>query len=229
LVKFYTQHADVVGMASFQLQADTGRGLTRTRKQTISLDTVGAAVDSALGVNLSWENVLFGHPKCHRIGYAGVIGKGDTVVDLFDNPEKLHEMLKTFDDVYMDRARPRRAVGQALEAAVKRGWLVPGLKYWGKRVVENAPALIKAKGKVRKLSFFMQNFQDRSKLDHDRIDNCSFHTANDAGAVSMCVHNAYRDFYIEGGTGYPEEYQAWRMRDGYHPVESGKFQAAEAK
>ncbi len=228
LVGFYKQNADVVGMASFQLQADTGRGLTRARKQTISLDTVGAAVDEALGVKLSWENVLFGHPKCHRIGYAGVIGDGEEVVDLFDDPAVLQDMLKVFDDIYLDRTRPRRAVGQVLEAAVKRGYLAPGLKYWGKRVAENLPAIVKARGKVRKLSFFMQNFQDRERLDHDRVDNCSFHTVNDAGAISMCVHNAYRDYYIQGGTGYPEEYQAWRLRDGYHPTEAGKIQA-EAK
>ena len=229
LVNFYTKHADVVGMASFQLQADTGRGLTKVRKQTISLDTVSETINESLGVNLSWENVLFGHPKCHRIGYAGVIGNGETVVDLFDDPAVLQDMLKTFDDVYMDRARPSRAVGQVLEAAVKRGWLVPGLKYWGKRVVQNGPAIIKARGKVRKLSFFMQNFQDRSKLDHDRIDNCSFHTANDGGAISMCVHNAYRDYYLQGGTGYPEEYQEWRLREGYNPIGAGKIQMAEAK
>jgi pyruvate-formate lyase-activating enzyme len=224
LVKFYAKNADVVGMASFQLQADTGRGLTRTRKQTINLDTVSERIDGALGAKLSWENVLFGHPKCHRIGYAGIIGEGDTVVDLFDDPVVLQDMLKTFDDIYMDRTRPARAVGQVLEAAVKRGWLGPGLKYWGKRVVENAGPILKARGKVRKLSFFMQNFQDRTRLDHDRVDNCSFHTMNDGGGISMCVHNAYRDFYLQGGTGYPEEYQQWRLKDGYHPTEAGQLQ-----
>ncbi len=221
LVDFYKRNADVVGMASFQLQADTGRGLTRKRKDVISLDTVSARIDEALGAPLSWENVLFGHPKCHRIGYAGVIGDGEVVVDLFDDPAKLQEMLRVFDDIYLDRRQPRRAAVQALEAAFKRKWLGQGLRYWGGRVVENLPAIVKARGKVRKLSFFMQNFQDRSNLDHARIDNCSFHTMNDAGGVSMCVHNAYRDYYLNGGTGYSKEYQAYRTKDGFAPLTPG--------
>lgn len=229
LVNFYRRNADVVGMASFQLQADTGRGLTRKRKEVISLDTVSARVNEALGVELSWENVLFGHPKCHRIGYAGVIGNGDTVVDLFDDRDMLEEMLHATAGTFMDRARPSRAIVQAVDAYVRNGNVRKGLGYWGRRIRENWRPLVESRGKVRKLSFFMQNFQDRSNLDHERIDNCSFHTVNDAGAISMCVHNAYRDHYITGGTGYPQAYQDWRIREGYHPTEAGKFPVAEAK
>lgn len=221
LVDFYTRNADVVGMASFQLQADTGRGLTRRRKATIDLDSVGAAIDEALGVPLSWDNVLFGHPECHRIGYAGVVGRGEHVIDLFDDREKVEEFIELFDDVYMDRRRPARAVAQAVEAAARRGYLRTGLRYVGRRVRENWRPLVKARGRVRKLSFFMQNFQDAQSLDHDRIDNCSFHCMTDEGGVSMCVHNAYRDYYLEGGTGYPEEYMQRRSAEGFAPETPG--------
>lgn len=221
LVDFYRRHADVVGMASFQLQADTGRGLNRKRKDTISLDTVSARIDEALGVKLSWDNVLFGHPKCHRIGYSLVFGEGDHVIDLFDDKAQVEEMLHAFRDTYFDRTRPRKAVVQGLQAAVGNGWLKPGLKYWGGRAVKNWKPLLKSRGKVHKLSFFMQNFQDRHSLDNERIDNCSFHTMNDAGAVSMCVHNAFRDHYIKGGVGYPEEYQAERVAAGFPAVTAG--------
>jgi len=229
LVDFYRRHADVVGMASFQLQADTGRGLNRKRKDVISLDTVSAKVDETLGVNLSWDNVLFGHPKCHRIGYALVFGEGDQVIDLFDDRKVLEDMLVTFRDTYFDRTKPRRAVVQALEAAVKQRWVRPGLRYWGRRVKENWRPLVQSRGKVRKLSFFMQNFQDRASLDHERIDNCSFHTMNDAGGVSMCVHNAFRDHYLQGGTGYPQTYQRERIDAGYNPLTTGMSQIPTAK
>jgi molybdenum cofactor biosynthesis enzyme MoaA len=215
IVRFYAKHADVVGMASFQLQADTGRGLTRKRKDVICLDTVGEAIDEGLGVKLSWDNVLFGHPKCHRIGYAGVVGDGEHVVDLFDDPQAVADLLHATEHVYMDRTRPSRAVYQAVEGVVKGGALGKGLRYFGRRIAENWRPLVKARGKVRKLSFFMQNFQDRTQLDHERIDNCSFHTMNDAGGVPMCVHNAYRDYYLGGGTGYPREYQEWREKEGF--------------
>lgn len=221
LVDFYRRHADVVGMASFQLQADTGRGLNRKRKDGIGLDSVAARIDDALGVPLSWDNVLFGHPKCHRIGYALVFGDGENVIDLFDDKPMLEEMLHQFRDVYFDRTRPGYAVVQAVEAAWRSGWMRPGLKYWGRRVRQNWRPLLKSRGKVRKLSFFLQNFQDRHGLDHGRIDNCSFHTINDEGGVSMCVHNAFRDHYLKGGTGYAEEYQAERVAAGYAPVTPG--------
>jgi len=219
LVDFYRRNADVVGMASFQLQADTGRGLNRKRKDTINLDTTTERIDAALGVPLSWENVLFGHPKCHRIGYSLVFGDTGHVVDLFDDRDALEEMLHQFRDVYFDRTKPLRAVGQGFEAAVRSGWMRPGLRYWGRRVRENWRPLLKSRGRVHKLSFFIQNFQDRHSLDHARIDACSFHTVNDAGAVSMCVHNAFRDHYLRGGTGYPPEYQAERVAAGF-PAET---------
>ncbi|MFZ5481612.1 MAG: radical SAM protein [Myxococcota bacterium] len=208
IAKFYVKHADVVGMASFQLQADTGRGLNRKRKQVISLDTISKEIEKGLGVSLSWDNVLFGHPKCHKIGYAAVLG--DRVVDLFDDKDELVAMHHAMKETFMDRTRPARAVAQAVDACVRNGYGRRGLKYWGKRIWQNRRALLESRGKVRKLSFFMQNFQDASSLDHERIDNCSFHTMNDAGGVSMCVHNAYRDYYLGGGTGYPEGYLALR-------------------
>lgn len=221
LAEFYKRNADVVGMASFQLQADTGRGLTRKRKDVISLDTVSAHIETALGIGLSWENVLFGHPKCHRIGYALVFGEGEHVADLFDDRQQVEEMLWMSRDTYFDRTRPRRAVMQGFEAAAKAGWLGPGLKYWGRRARENWRPILKSKGRIRKLSFFMQNFQDGRALDHERVDNCSFHTMNDAGGVSMCVHNAYRDHYLSGGTGYPAAYQQIREQDGYPRLTPG--------
>jgi MoaA/NifB/PqqE/SkfB family radical SAM enzyme len=231
LADFYKRNCDVVGMASFQLQADTGRGLTRKRKDTISIDTVSRRLEEGLGTPLSWDNVLFGHPKCHKIGYALVIdpkGKAKPI-DMFDDKEMLIEMLHVFDDVYFDRRKTGRAVVQAVEAAVKRRFVRKGAKYWGRRLLENLPELVKAQGRVRKLSFFMQNFQDAQHLDHERIDNCSFHCMTEDGGVSMCVHNAYRDYYLQGGTGYPPHYQQLRKKEGYKPDQAGQERPAAAK
>ncbi len=223
LVRFYCRNADVVGMASFQLQADTGRGRNRNRADVISLDTVAERIERGLGARLSWDNVLFGHPRCHRIGYALVLGpQGQHVLDLFDDRDALVEMLKTFDDVCFDRRRPTRAAIQAVEVAIERRWVRRGLQHWGSRVCRHWRELLGSRGRIHKLSFFMQNFQDATDLDHERIDNCSFHCMTDDGGISMCVHNAYRDHYLEGNTGYPEAYQALRALQGYHPSEPGR-------
>ncbi len=222
LVRFYKQNADVVGMASFQLQADTGRGLNRKRRQVISIETVGEKIEQGLGTKLSWDSVLFGHPKCHRIGYAAVFGKGDHVADLFDDRTVVAELLEVFDGVYLDRNKPLEAATRAIVEAARRGYLRRGATYWLRRLRENWRALVKSRGRVHKLSFFMQNFQDAYSLDHERVDSCSFHCITDDGGVSMCVHNAYRDHYLTGGTSYPEAYQGERRDAGYYPCHPGR-------
>ncbi len=230
MVQFYRKNADVVGMASFQLQADTGRGANRKRKDVISIDTVSKRIEAGLGTPLSWDNVLFGHPKCHKIGYALVMGpQGEDVLDLFDDKQMLIEMLHVFDNVFLDRTRPAQAAAQVVEAAIDRHFIRRGLRYWGARAVKNWRALLRSQGRIRKLSFFMQNFQDAQSLDHERIDNCSFHCMTDDGGVSMCVHNAYRDHYLEGGTGYPDAYQQLRLSEGFAPDGPGQALPSAAK
>jgi 7,8-dihydro-6-hydroxymethylpterin dimethyltransferase len=230
LVRFYRQHADVVGMASFQLQADTGRGANRHRADAISIGTVSKQIEEGLGTTLSWDNVLFGHPKCHKIGYSLVLGPGgERVIDLWNDKDKLAEIIAVFDDVYLDRSQPGRAVLQGVEAAIERRWLRKGLRYFGGRAIEHWRDLLASRGHIYKLSFFMQNFQDAHELDHERIDNCSFHCMTDEGGVSMCVHNAHRDHYLQRGTGYPEAYQNKRREDGFDPILPGRVVPAAAK
>jgi len=56
--------------------------------------------------------------------------------------------------------------------------------------------LIRARGKVEQLTFFVQNFMDASQLQQERIDACSFMVMTVDGPVSMCQHNAQRDDFI---------------------------------
>jgi organic radical activating enzyme len=228
IVRFYKQHADVVGMASFQLQADTGRGANRRRKSEVDLDSVSRQIEAGLGAPLVWDAIHVGHPDCHRMAYAGVFGSGEHVACLFDDPQIVAEMMAVVKDTWFDRRNPPRAVVQALQAAYKAKWIGKGARYFGRRVLENWRPLLEARGKVHKLSFFMQNFQDAENLDHERIDNCSFHCMTEDGGVSMCVHNAYRDHYLEGGKGYPEGYQQLRSNDGFHPCRPGGHGAPAA-
>jgi len=53
-----------------------------------------------------------------------------------------------------------------------------------------------AKGKIHKLTFFMQNFMGATHLEADRIHACSFMVMTPTGPISMCMHNAKRDEYI---------------------------------
>lgn len=224
LVKFYKRNADVVGMASFQLQADTGRGLNRRRKNVISIDSVGAQIEAGLSTGLSWDSVRVGSPKCHKMAYTAIIDPAGEAraVDVLDDAGFVGDLLDAFDDVYIDRNRPAKGVRQAVVAAVKRGLLRKGLSHFGRHARRNWRPIIKGWGRVHKLSFFMQNFQDAANLDHERVDNCSFHCMTNEGGVSMCVHNAHRDHYLTGGCGYPKAYQHQRERDGFLPDRPGR-------
>ena len=225
LVRFYMRNADVVGMASFQLQADTGRGANRRRKQHIDLQTVSAQIELGLGGKLSWDSVKVGSPLCHQMAYAAILDrKGHpTMVDIVDDPQIFADFLEVFDDVYIDRNQKLKGARTAVRTLAQRGMLPKALRHVARHARANWRPLLRGKGEVRKLSFFMQNFQDAQNLDHERIDNCSFHCATDDGAVSMCVHNAYRDHYLKGGTGYSPDYQRKREAAGFDPVKPGRL------
>jgi uncharacterized radical SAM superfamily Fe-S cluster-containing enzyme len=195
LVRWFVAHAGDVGMASFQMQADTGRGVLHQRGEALTRERMTRLIDEACGTKLSWDNVLFGHPQCHNIAYALVAG--DTVADVFDQREIVARWMEDFALVPMDRTRP---VGSALAIAKhmltkKPGWLRIGGR-WALRLLGRiGPAAVRAR-KVSKLSFFIQNFQDAESIDMERIRQCSFHVATRDGTVSMCEHNARRDDYI---------------------------------
>ncbi len=230
LVRFYKRNADVVGMASFQLQADTGRGANRKRKQTISIDTVSEQIETGLGTKLSWDAVRVGSPACHKMAYSAIVDRRGSAqaVDMLDDPGLVGDLLGAFDDVYLDRHQPVKAARTAVRTIVKKGMLGKTLRHFGRHAVRHWRPLVRGGGEVRKLSFFMQNFQDAQNLDHERIDNCSFHCMTDDGGVSMCVHNAYRDHYLQGGCGYPQPYRDKRLADGYDADQPGRVREAAA-
>lgn len=195
LVKFFIQNSDVVSIGSFQLQADTGRGALRKREIPINLETVAAQIDRGLDRPITWGAIQMGHPDCHHQAYALVCnGK---VVDLMDDPALLQVLLKHFNEVELDRTRQLRAGLSVLKAVVRTPavwWL--GLRFLARKLRLHGWDLVRSGFRVRKIMFFMQNFQDRDQIDQERIDLCSFHVMTQNGPISMCLHNARRDDYI---------------------------------
>jgi hypothetical protein len=195
LVKWMVAHAGEVGMASFQMQADTGRGVLRGRGAALTKQALRELIDDACGTRLSWDNVLFGHPKCHNIAYT--LCSGDTVIDVFDQREVVARWMADFALVPMDRSRPVRSAFSIVKHMLteKPGWLLTGGP-WAARLARKALPAVWKNRRIGKLSFFIQNFQDATAIDQERIDHCSFHVATAGGTVSMCEHNARRDDYI---------------------------------
>jgi hypothetical protein len=198
LVRFFVHHAGELGMASFQLQADTGRGVLHRRGHALTRQLMQRLIDDACGTRISWDNVLIGHPECHNIGYTLVVG-GTQVIDLFDEAAVIERFLADFGTVVLDRSDvPRSALKVARHIFTTRPrWLAFGSSYAARLVRKLLRAMVTTRStRVGKLSFFMQNFQDANALDDERIHHCSFYVATRDGAVSMCAHNATRDDYI---------------------------------
>jgi hypothetical protein len=202
LVRYFVSRAGELGMASFQMQAETGRGYLRKKGPALTKQLMRDLIDEGCGKRLSWDALLIGHPQCHNIAYT--IVSGGKVIDLFDDQEVLERWLKDFGQVQADRARPVRTGLNVLRHTMTEqpAWLAYGGRWVLHKLAQVAPpALLQAVKErrlpqVAKLSFFIQNFQDAEALDADRIQHCSFHVATRDGTISMCEHNARRDDYI---------------------------------
>jgi pyruvate-formate lyase-activating enzyme len=195
MVRFFRRHADVVGMASFQLQADTGRGVLRERDRVISLETVRRQIALGAETEISWDTVLIGHPACHKIGIT--LAANGNLYDFNDDPAFFSRFLTDFQHVMLDRRHPGKAAWSLAKEALRRpAWLARTVRFFGPKLWRMRRDLLAARGRVHKLSFFVQNFMDASALDPERIRACSFMVMTANGPVSMCAHNARRDEFI---------------------------------
>jgi 7,8-dihydro-6-hydroxymethylpterin dimethyltransferase len=196
LAKFFAQNADTVDFASFQLQADTGRGILKDRPNIISTETIREKINHGVGSKLSWDSILVGHPKCHS--YVPTFAINGKCFEIIDDAQLFGEFLEDFSHITHDRRENFLKIGwQYLKAASQKpSWYIKGLKYFLPKLWHVKGDLLKAKGKINKISFFVQNFMDKNNLDMERIDACSFVVMTHDGPVSMCLHNSKRDDYI---------------------------------
>lgn len=196
LVKFFTSNADVVGFTSFQLQADTGRGEWGCRDVLISQETVCNQLESGVGRRLPWDIIRIGHPGCHR--YLPALVVNNHVYPVIEDQQWFTDFLINFFEVQANRhsgvMRLLYHYGVALVRQPR--WWPHVLRYVLALLWRIKKDLIKARGRVHKLSFFVQNFMDAKHLEQERIDACSFMVMTTEGPVSMCTHNAKRDDYI---------------------------------
>lgn len=225
LVEFFAEQNGEVGFASFQLQAETGRGEWSKRAAVVSLETVRRQIDAGVGRRLPWDIVRVGHPQCHS--YAPALVVNGRVFPVVDDETLFVDFLRDFCHLRGDRRAEKTVLLRKFAAATARkpSWLWRGVKFAAKHVWRAKRDLFAARGRVRKLSFFVQNFMDAADLDQERIDACSFMVMTAEGPVSMCEHNSRRDEFIlkpitffkrDGSTGeyipIPEQSMQNRLR-----------------
>jgi molybdenum cofactor biosynthesis enzyme MoaA len=192
VVAFFVRHSDVVRMASFQLQADTGRGTTRRRAPGITIESLQDRIEAGAKAKITFDAVHAGHAGCNR--YAMSLVANGRVHDLFDNKPFIERLLSATAGLKFDRTRARTVIAELLRWFVRHPGHWRGCAGWGLgKLRRMAWDLAVARGRVNKLSFFIHDFMDASCLDKDRIEACVFMVATADGPLSMCLHNAKRD------------------------------------
>ena len=155
-----------------------------------------SSIEDGAQTTLPWDAVSLGHPQCHS--YAATLLVNQHVHPLLCGSVPVEEFLQDFAGTLLDRRRGLWwLVALHLRKALMRPiWYWRGLRYLSHMIWRCRSDLIAARGKVNRLSMFVQNFMDAEHLEQERIDACSFMVMTAGGPVSMCEHNARRDEYI---------------------------------
>ena len=194
IVRFYVRNADMVKTASFQLQADTGRGTWRERDAIISQASVRAQIEKGAGTPLNFDASPVGHSRCNR--YTMCLEVNGKLYNALDDSPFVARIVSADDtrwDAYTRLSPLRAALRWVREHP---GDLLPAASYLFAFMRKAGRDFVAARGRVNRISFFMHNFMDACHLEPDRIRACSFYTVTRDGPVSMCLANAKRDSYI---------------------------------
>jgi len=195
VVRFFVAHADVVRLASFQLQADTGRGVLGRRGERLGTEAVIARIRAGVGAPVRFDAFDFGHPHCNR--YAMTLVVNGRTHDLLDDPGLARRVLETTADLGIDRTAPRRAAVAVMLRVLRTPRLVaPALAWAAGKLWRMKSDLLAGRGRAHKLSFFIHDFMDACDLSSERVDACAFMVASSNGPISMCLHNVDRDAHL---------------------------------
>ena len=195
LVRFFLANSDVVGMASFQVQASTGRGEWRLRDPDVHTEAVADRIRRGVGLDsLAWDTALVGHPACNRGTMLATVG--GKAVDLLTDRPLYEAFLEEFRHVPFDRRDVARTARLVIAAALRRPrWMVRGGAFLARKLWSARRELVAGK-RIGKMTFFIHSFMDAGALDAERIRNCAFLVMTGEGPVSMCKVNSRRDEFI---------------------------------
>ena len=195
VVRFFREHAASVRTASFQLQADTGRGMQGARQASITVESVARQLERGMGTPLELGASLIGHPSCNRYGLC-LVANG-RAYDALDDVRFIGRLQSASATIIFDRSRPGATVRRFLR------WLLAHPAHWpascgfiARKIWKMKGDLLRSRGRVHTLSLVIHNFMDARGLERERIDACVFKAMTADGPLSMCLHNARRDSFI---------------------------------
>ena len=192
---FFVRHAADVSLASFQLQAETGRGVARASLGLVSIDRVAEQIQRGAGARISFDTPMAGHGDCNR--HALTLVADGAVLDLYDDKAFLALALDATAHQKFERTGPWRGAWRFALSATRHPRLAAALLPWAWRKLREFRAPLWAtRGRAHRLAFFLHNFMDASQLCRERIGACVFMVQTAQGPISMCLHNAKRDAFI---------------------------------
>ena len=195
LAAFFVKHADVVRFASFQLQAQTGRGVLGARADAIDNHSVAARLQQGAGTALRFNVLQVGHGDCNRS--AVLLAINGRTFDAFEDAAFITRFMRETAHLRIDRGTPWRGLISLLGAALRRPALSLAALRWCSRFAWKARRdLLAARGRIHKLTLFTHNFMDACSLKRERIDACVFMAITHEGPISMCAYNAQRDRWL---------------------------------
>lgn len=195
LARFFREHATDITLSSFQLQADTGRGVLRERDSAITSDSVIAALSAGMDTSLDFDTVSIGHVGCTR--YTSVAVAGDQAVSALSDHALFDDLLAALEDseCRVDAYTNLRATGRRV--ALRHPLLALRVVLHGLKLIWRLRGgLWSSRGRVHRMAVMIHNFMDAERLERDRCESCVFMVVTENGPLSMCVHNARRDHHI---------------------------------
>lgn len=194
LAAFFRDRADKVHLASFQMQADTGRGVLRARGEEITQQRVMGLINQGAGLDLGFDHLAVGHASCNR--YGSLLSAGDVKTPTFDDARLVDDVFEQSTAYAYDRYNPWWSALVALKFVSRNlGLSARILGYVLRKVWALKGGLIKLH-RPHKLTYYIHNFMDAQNLDKARCESCIFMTMTRDGPIAMCVHNARRDDFI---------------------------------
>lgn len=194
VVRFFVRHASAVRVASFQLQADTGRGIEQGRPALITRETVAGQIAAGAGAPIPFLSGI-GHRACNL--YAVTLVAGGRVHAITDDHALVTEALTATYGLPFDHAGKLGLLSRLVSHGVRHPRFLLRGSIWGAGVLWHLRHdLLVGHGHVHRLGFFIHEFMDACHLQRDRVDACAFMVATADGPVSMCLHNAKRDSFI---------------------------------
>lgn len=195
VAEFFIRHAGDVRLASFQLQAATGRGVAGGSLGGVSIANVAKQIQRGAGAKISFDTPLAGHGDCNR--HALVLVAGGAVLDLYGDKPVVAALLAGTADMKFERMGRLGGMLAFAGRLLGRPALVVTLLPWALRKAwAFRGPLLRHGFRAHRQSFFIHDFMDAQHLDRCRIGACIFMVQTAEGPISMCLHNAKRDDFI---------------------------------